>query len=178
MQPLRDPSEKPSNHADNWVSPLFAKTHTSKSSYVPPSSTGKWLVFHWFLSKLNGSLEKTPNSCLKMLFEIIKFWSFSKAVGHSSARFACMTCCKKGAINLIRRYPHRFFIEFHRIFGFFVPNRLGLVEIYPKGVFNFFFKFFFEVEIWRQSRNFRILQQIFKYFFRRIFGNLKVLDRD
>ena len=35
MQPLRDPSEKPSNHADNWVSPLFAKTHTSKSSYVP-----------------------------------------------------------------------------------------------------------------------------------------------
>ena len=53
-----------------------------------------------------------------------------------------MNCCKKGAINLIRRYPHRFFIEFHRIFGFFVPNRLGFVEIYPKGVFNFFSNFF------------------------------------
>ena len=103
---------------------------------------------------------------------------FSGAAGGHIARFACMSCCKKGAINLIRRYSHRFFIEFHRIFGFFVPNRLGLVEIYPKCFLNFFFEFFFEVEIWRQSRNFRILQQIFKYFFRRIFGNLKVLDRD
>ena len=67
---------------------------------------------------------------------------FSGAAGGHIARFACMSCCKKGAINLIRRYPHRFFIEFHRIFGFFVPNRLGLVEIYPKGVFNFFSNFF------------------------------------
>jgi len=50
--------------------------------------------------------------------------------------------------------------------------------MYPKCFFYFFFEFFFEVEIWRQSRNFRILRQIFKYFFRRISGNLKVLDRD
>ena len=45
MQPLRAPSEKPSNHADIWVSPLFAKAHTSKSSYVPPQQHREMACF-------------------------------------------------------------------------------------------------------------------------------------
>ena len=48
QQALRDPSEKPSNHADIWVSPLFAKAHTSRSSQGVPHRPWKWSKFDEF----------------------------------------------------------------------------------------------------------------------------------